>query len=310
MKRVWHLVHGHQSGLKSIFEIAVEQRRIRRRRQRRGAVHGGFDRFAHRLVAVALPDSYLRHFASRDLRHVQHAFYSRTRRRRAQPRALDLGGDLRFPVRERRRPSARSARSSAARLLPQIRLALGLLLGLPPARSWRSLLLRAFVPPLPRLGLALAPRPRCLPPRWPAAAFCCAACCAASARLLLRGGLLPACWRCLLALRQLLRRRLRRSDGHPAAARAAARLPARGCGAGCGVPPVPHARVDHPRLDRQRRCRPRRPPEHQPAIHQRSQQRGVQQHRQRYRHPAIARPSHGRGALSSVAMGGLGQADR
>src|SRR5207253_6056390 len=41
------------------------------------------------------------HFPSRHLGHVQHALYPGPRRRRSQPRARDLRGDLRLPARQR-----------------------------------------------------------------------------------------------------------------------------------------------------------------------------------------------------------------
>src|SRR6202050_1772667 len=121
------------------LEIAIEQRRIRRRRQRRGAVHRRLDRLAHRLVAVTFPDGHLRHLASRHLSHIQHAFYSRPRRRRAQPRPVDPGGDLRLPVGQGRSRACRSRlilpRETALKirlpLTPITRIRLALLLGGP-----------------------------------------------------------------------------------------------------------------------------------------------------------------------------------
>src|SRR6516162_6454972 len=80
--------------------MAVEQRRIGRRRKRRGAIYGSFDRLAHRLVAVACTNSHFGHFSSRYLRHIQNAFYAGLRRRRAQPRPVDPGRDLGLPAGE------------------------------------------------------------------------------------------------------------------------------------------------------------------------------------------------------------------
>src|SRR5262245_18579557 len=82
--------------------MTVEQRRIGRRRKWRGAIYGRFDRLAYRLVTVTCTNSHFGHFPSRHLSHIQHAFYAGPRRRRAQPRPVDLGGDLGLPAGDHR----------------------------------------------------------------------------------------------------------------------------------------------------------------------------------------------------------------
>src|SRR5258708_10800655 len=112
------------------LEAAVEERRVGRCRQRRGAVHRGLDRFAYRLITVTCTDTHLAHFSSGHLGHVQHTFYSWPRRGRPQPRAGDLGGDLRLPACQRR-PRARHVRAVLLRETAlEVRLALGGLLSL------------------------------------------------------------------------------------------------------------------------------------------------------------------------------------
>src|SRR5215468_6931816 len=110
--------------------MTVEQRRIGRRRKRRGAVYGRFDRLAYRLIAVACTNGHFGHFSSRHLRHIQHAFYAGSRRRRTQPRPVDPGGDLCLPTDERRTRTCLLGLLLGSEIALQILLALGLLLHL------------------------------------------------------------------------------------------------------------------------------------------------------------------------------------
>src|SRR4029077_3096680 len=282
------------------LEVAVEECWIGRRGQGRGAVHRGFDRFTHRLIPVAFANTYLRHFPSRDLGHVQHALYPRPRRRRSQPRARDPGGDLRLPARQRRarachlgtllgRETALQFRHAVTALL-SVRLFLTLRRGTLLRRG--ALFDLTLLLGLALLGLTLLLgllRLRGLQLR----------------RLLLGGAalfgrrrfrLLPL----LLAVRPFLGRRWRWSD------RLLRLLGRRRGGGRCGLRRRLHrafhgARLDHGGLDRQRRRRPRRLAEHQPSVHQRGQQRSVQQHRQHNRNPSITLSLHCLRRISSRA---------
>src|SRR5690606_13859508 len=112
------------------FEVALEERRVGRRRERRGAIHGGLDGLAHGLIAVALADARIRHLSARHLRHVHDAIDSRPRGRRTEPRPLNARGDLRLPLGKR---AARAGRHEALLLFqpaPQIGFSLRAVAGL------------------------------------------------------------------------------------------------------------------------------------------------------------------------------------
>src|SRR6185369_8485984 len=78
---VLRLEHEHQ--------VPLEHPRIRRRRQRRGLEHRGFDRLLHRCIAVALVDLRGQHCAARGLRDSNRTFQPGPRRGRAVPVAHD-----------------------------------------------------------------------------------------------------------------------------------------------------------------------------------------------------------------------------
>src|SRR5690606_8605590 len=75
-------------------ELTFEQGRIRRLRQRRGAIDCCFDRLAHGIIAIAAADAHRRDGAALRLGHAHFTHQADTRRRRTRPGALDAGADL------------------------------------------------------------------------------------------------------------------------------------------------------------------------------------------------------------------------
>src|ERR1700677_3764998 len=63
-------------GFEPECKISLEQRRIRRIRQGRGAIHGILDRLAHRPIPVALSHFRARDLASGNLRHLDQTIYT------------------------------------------------------------------------------------------------------------------------------------------------------------------------------------------------------------------------------------------
>src|SRR5208337_3263480 len=76
-------------GLELNFEIPLEQRRIRRVRQRRGFIHCDLDGLADRRISIALGDMGIGDIAARYLSHCDAAIYADPRRARLDPGVLD-----------------------------------------------------------------------------------------------------------------------------------------------------------------------------------------------------------------------------
>src|ERR1700722_999161 len=107
-------------------KVALEQCRVRGRRQRRGPVYRILDRLARCRVAVALADVSAGHLAARNLCNVYNAIKPGTRRWRLDPGILNSGGQARNILGARR---ARLHRAHVL-LLGELTLELSLALGL------------------------------------------------------------------------------------------------------------------------------------------------------------------------------------
>ena len=149
-------------------QIALEQRRHGRQRQRRSPLHGALDRLHDRIVAVAAGPRNVDDVAARNLRHVDPAVESLLRARRPVPVLLDAVLSMRMYWSSRpdcralsRSLLGRDSRSSSASSLRLLRA--------PPPPCACALPRRRLRSPLPRPCAAPPPRP-CARPR-PSPAF-------------------------------------------------------------------------------------------------------------------------------------------
>src|SRR5262249_45888909 len=109
------------------YQVPVEHRRVRRRRQWGRTIHRGLDRGPHGGIAVAVPYAHARDLAARRLGHGHHTFQASARTLGAIPRTLHLVRHLRDPA------IPHAARTHLVRALfglqrlPKFRITLGLL---------------------------------------------------------------------------------------------------------------------------------------------------------------------------------------